>query len=76
MDLQTNQNFAAFEVYTKEHYQEMLCAAEKERNLAFLKTRQRALAKPIRKRRDQRVAVPAVQLEECSISPSFWLNQL
>ncbi len=34
MDLPLNRNF---EIYTREHYQEMLCVAEKERTLAFIK---------------------------------------
>ncbi len=74
MDLQINRNFEAFEVYEKEHFQEMLCASEKARNLSFLKKANQNERKPIHKRQAHQVIEPVVQLEDCSIYPSFWLN--
>ena len=74
MDLQINHDLKAFEVYTKEHYQDMLCTAEKEHNIAFLKKSHRDYRKPIRKKYAHLPAVASVELQDCTISPSFWIN--
>jgi len=73
MDLQLNRNF---EIYAKEHFQEMLCAAEKERALAFIKKMHKISLQPIRKMQTVQAPIPASQVEDCPISPSFWYSSL
>ena len=73
MDLPLNRNF---EIYAKEHFQEMLCAAEKGRALAFIKKMHKTSHKPIRIIQPSQTTIPASQVEDCPISPSFWYSSL
>ncbi len=73
MDLPLNRNF---EIYTREHYQEMLCAAEKERTLAFIKKMNKTSHQPRRKIQPTQTPIPVIQVEDCPISPSFWYNSI
>ncbi len=74
MDLQINRNFNAFEVYTKEHFNDMLCYAEKERNIASLMQNHRKNHLTMRKNRARTEPIQSIQLQDCPISPSFWVN--
>ena len=73
MDLPMNRNF---EIYAKEHYQEMLCEAEKMRTLAFLKKARKNSRQPIRIKQPAQSPDPVLQLEDCPVSPSFWYSSL
>ena len=73
MDLPLNRNI---EIYTREHYQEMLCAAEKERTLALIRKMNKTSHQSKRKIQPTQTLIPVTQVEDCPISPSFWYSSL
>lgn len=73
MDLPLNRNF---EMVAKQHFQEMSCAAEKERTLAFIKKMHKTSHQPSLKIQPTQTPTPVIQVEDCPISPSFWYSSL
>jgi len=61
------------EYYTNRPDQEMLCTAEKERALVVIRKTHNSFHQPFHyKNQLHALAIPAVQLQDCSVSPSFW----
>ncbi|OGO31385.1 MAG: hypothetical protein A2136_03015 [Chloroflexi bacterium RBG_16_54_11] len=63
-----------FDTFVKEHLQDILCEAEKERALASIKKVHKSRRMRIQLRIPPPITVPEVQLQDCAVSavsPSF-----
>ena len=68
-----NQNF---DIFVKEHLQEILCQVEKEHALALIRKAHEEARIPASLNLPHHLHVYETQLQDCAISPSFSHNHL
>lgn len=65
-----------FDVFVEEHLQEVLCQAEKEQALTFVRKASAAMHASVRPEPLHYPDTTEIQLQDCAISPSFSHNHL
>jgi hypothetical protein len=65
-----------FDIYVKEHLQEILCTAEKSQALSRLNKIHPQLQKQDQQIKSLQLTIPEIQLQDCASSPSFSQSRL
>jgi hypothetical protein len=65
-----------FDVFVKEHLQEILCEAEKNHALSLLKAPRSDRPKQKHLKQAQMLMASDIQLQDCAVSPSFSQSHL
>ena len=65
-----------FDIFVKEHLQEILCEAEKEHALAFIRKVRIISHKQTQLKLTNQFEVSEVTLQDCAVSPSFSKSHL
>jgi len=65
-----------FDIFVKEHLQEILCEAEKDHALAFIRKGHINSHKRAQLKLARQLTVPEIPLQDCAVSPSFSHNHL
>jgi hypothetical protein len=60
-----------FDTFVKEHLQEILCEAEKDHALAFIRKTRPNQHKRAQLKLPRQSVGPEIQLQDCAVSPSF-----
>jgi len=65
-----------FDIFVKQHLEDVLCWVEKEHALAQLENERKKMYRHAAHPVHQRSLVPIVQLQDCAVSPTFTYSNL
>jgi hypothetical protein len=60
-----------FDIFVKEHLQEILCEAEKDHALAFIRKVRINSHKRVKLKLSHQLTVSEIMLQDCAVSPGF-----